>query len=528
MLGDTATLWDGTGVDPWRGGRRATGPTRGHSFAASVCVTRLRVSRRTLAIVALGVLLLAGMAPSVDLDVWHGMSLFREALREGWIPDRDRFAYTPTISPIVHHEWGAGAIAYLVGSRWGVAGLQVLRLALVLAIVVVAVRVALQRGARVPVLQALAVLAIPMAWITLTLVRAQLYTVLALAILLACLESDRRGGRRWILPWLVLWVVWVNLHAGFVVGGIFLGVHALEQWWRRRPITHLVATLGTMALLVAANPYGFSYYPYLAHALTMDRRLVVEWHPLWSAAPPAVAVTLLSMLVAALALYRTGMREAPGWPLLVVSAVAALRSQRHVSIYALVWLAYVPALVSRTNLGDVLERVQRRWGAVLWSVILIFGLAYGLRMRPWNASVEGLAGAGERLAYPVGPVEYLQGVGFEGNLLVPFTMGAYVSWKTDGHVKVSIDSRFEAAYPPNLLAEHLDFFNAGSGWRSMLERYPHDLILVERDMPVALLMREQPGWRLVYEDDTFLLFARPGLKLPYADRRGERIVGTFP
>src|SRR5262249_45699789 len=156
----------------------------------------------------------------------------------------------------------------------------------------------------------LAVLAIPMAWITLTLVRAQLYTVLALAILLACLESDRRGGRRWILPWLGLWVVGGNLHAGFVVGGVFLGVHALEQWWRRRPLPPLVATLGTMALLVAANPYGFSYYPYLAHALTMDRRLVVEWHPLWSAAPPAVAVTLLSMLVAALALYRTGMREA--------------------------------------------------------------------------------------------------------------------------------------------------------------------------------------------------------------------------
>src|SRR5262249_21570004 len=234
------------------------------------------------------------------------------------------------------------------------------------------------------------------------------------------------------------------------------------------------------------------------------------------------------MLVAALALYRTGMREAPGWPLLVVSAVAALRSQRHVSIYALVWLAYVPALVSRTNLGDVLERVQRRWGTVLWSVILIFGLAYGLRMRPWNASVEGLAGAGERLAYPVGPVEYLQGVGLEGNLLVPFTMAAYVSWKTDGRVKVSIDSRFEAAYPPDLLAEHLDFFYAGKGGAEMLGRYPHDVILVERDMPVAPLMRAQPGWTLVYEDDTFLLFARPGLKLTYADRRGERIVGTFP
>jgi len=193
-----------------------------------------------------------------------------------------------------------------------------------------------------------------------------------------------------------------------------------------------------------------------------------------------------------------------------------------------VWFALVPSLVSQTSLGDVLERVQRRWGVVLWSVILVAGIVYGWRARPWAASVEGLRSVGQQTVYPVGPVEYLQGIGFRGNLLVPFTMGAYVSWKTDGRVKVSIDSRFEVAYPPDLLAEHLDFFYAGKGGAEMLGRYPHDVILVERDMPVAPLMRAEPGWTLVYEDDTFLLFARPGLELPYADRRGERIFGVFP
>jgi len=174
-----------------------------------------------------------------------------------------------------------------------------------------------------------------------------------------------------------------------VVGAIFLAGHAAEQWWRGRPIVHLVGTLVAMALLVSVNPYGVRYYSYLAHALTMDRRMIVEWLPLWSAAPPAVAVTLLSMLVAVLALRRTGLSRAAGWPLLVVSAAAALRSQRHVSIYALVWLAYVPALVSSTSLGDALERVQQRWGVFLWSFLLVVGLAYGARTRPWDTPVMG-------------------------------------------------------------------------------------------------------------------------------------------
>src|SRR5262249_46859592 len=160
--------------------------------------------------------------------------------------------------------------------------------------------------------------------------------VLALAILLACLESDRRGGRRWVLPWPLVWVVWVNLHAGFVVGGLFLAVHAVEPWGRGHRGAPLAAAPGALALLVALPPSGPRSYPYLAPALTMNRRLIVEWGPLWSAALPAVAFTLVSMVIAMMALGRTGLRQAPGWPLLVLSAAAALRSQRHVSIYALV------------------------------------------------------------------------------------------------------------------------------------------------------------------------------------------------
>ena len=59
------------------------------------------VSRSTVATLALALLLVAGMAPFIDIDVWHEMSLFREMLRQGWIPYIDRFAYTPTISPTV-------------------------------------------------------------------------------------------------------------------------------------------------------------------------------------------------------------------------------------------------------------------------------------------------------------------------------------------------------------------------------------------------------------------------------------------
>jgi hypothetical protein len=72
----------------------------------------------------------------IDLDVFHEMALIREALALGRIPTEDLFAYTPTVSPSVDHEWGTGAVLYLatVVLGGGTYGLAVLRLVLLAAI----------------------------------------------------------------------------------------------------------------------------------------------------------------------------------------------------------------------------------------------------------------------------------------------------------------------------------------------------------------------------------------------------------
>jgi hypothetical protein len=56
-------------------------------------------------------------------------------------------------------------------------------------------------------------------------VRAHILTFLFLACLLLMIEADRRGDRRWVLPWLLMFTVWLNVHGGFVVGLGLLGIH---------------------------------------------------------------------------------------------------------------------------------------------------------------------------------------------------------------------------------------------------------------------------------------------------------------
>ena len=153
-----------------------------------------------------------------------------------------------------------------------------------------------------------------------------------------------------------------------------------------------------------------------------------------------------------------------------------------------------------------------------------------LARKPWQLYMptgESDANAGLPV-YPTGPVHYLREQRFRGNVLTPFTVGAYVSWHLAPEVRVGLDSRYEVAYQPGVLEEVEAFYDGGSGWRAFLERYPTDVVLVRRAVPVAALLADAGGWRRVYRDDVYELFARPGLLLPAVDRTSRPLVAAFP
>jgi hypothetical protein len=479
---------------------------------------------------ALGLLYVCGASTFVDPDIWHSMSLAREAVRLGAVPTRDVFAYTPTISPVVHHEWAWGLLLYGATSG-GLAALQALRVFLFAVIAVGAVSVARMRGATAASF-VVVLPAIVMSWIGLTAVRAQVATLAFFTLWLGFVEVDRRGGRWWIGPAIVAYVVWLNVHAGFVVGLGVLALHTIEQAVRRERIGHLALLLVALAALVVVNPYGLAYPRYLAVALPMDRTQIGEWAPIWRARPLALATYVVSLAIAAWALARAGVGQARGWPLLAATAYLALRHERHVSLYAIVWFTQVPGYVARTDLGRTLERMWRRpasWASVgLGAYLVVAAVAMVVVRRPWQLSVPTRPGSGLRDPYPVGAVEYLAKSDFRGNLMTPFTVGAFVTWKLAPKVKVSLDGRYEAAYPVRLLSEEADFYDARPGWPAMLDRYPTDVVLARRAARIVAVLPTQTAWRLVYQDDEYVLFSRPNLDLPLSDRRGITSLGTYP
>ena len=181
--------------------------------------------------------------------------------------------------------------------------------------------------------------------------------------------------------------------------------------------------------------------------------------------------------------------------------------------YAIAWFCYAPAYLANTPVGWATRKLwcrRRRLLVAFWCVLTLAMTALAIRMGPWRLVVPGepMPQLASTLYYPVGAVDYLQQHQFRGNLLTPFDWGSYVSWKMHPQVKVSMDSRFEVAYPLWLEEEVFDFYMARQGWMGLLAKYPTDAVLVPTRTPVARHLPELAGWRRCYRDDSSEIYVR--------------------
>ena len=510
-------------------------PSLAPAFSTPTAAQRAWLAKFAV-IFGLGMMFLAHLSglTFVDPDLFHEMALAREIIALGAMPLADQFAYTTAVYQSVHHDWGTGMVLYAVAMTGGAAGIMLLKYTLTLSIVAGLCYCASRRGASFPTIAMLCVIPIVGGCLGFTTIRAQLFTMAALTALLLIIDADRRGQRRWLLALVPLFIVWLNLHAGFVVGLGLLGMYAIEQALRRQPFWHVIGICGVLSLCTLVNPYGMMYITYLAHGLLLPRPMIVEWRALWHADPWSLfAVYLFSLFIAIYAVYKLGWRQTAGVLLLAISAYAAIRHTRHLSIYFVVWLAYVPGWLEQTRLGEMLRSIWHRrqaWVASAAFAIGALALVQIVPAAPWRMRMPTTAAEEEtgRPMYPTGPVEHLQAIDFRGNVMVPFVPGGFVMWKLHPHAKVSLDGRYEVAYQHGILEENEDFYQLKPGWRELLTKYPTDVLLVPRSTPLGKHLSENNEWQRFYRDAAYDMYTRPGLTLPPLDRGNLTLPGIFP
>ena len=468
--------------------------------------------------------LIASRRNAVDIDLFHEMALARQIHEEGVFPLTDSFAYTPTVEKVVHHEWGTGAIAFAIIELTGLKsrGLMALKYSLVVLIGIACFLSCHWRGAKWPlIVPGLALATILGGQIGYTTIRAQLFTMLFLACEFSLLAIDQQDRKWWIGPWLILVVIWANVHAGIVAGlGIF-SVYVLFRLGQSllsgsdtKSRYYLVAVAIASYLLLLVNPYGINYPFYLLYGTTLERPLINEWQPLLSTVNDSGFLTLLGI---SFALAMVGavkdFKERPFEVFVILlTAYLAFKHVRHLSIYAVTWACIVPASLGRHSIGTELTKIGNRLAKPIAFAAAVGGVFFtvqAIEARFWEMQVPAYTDDAEPngMLYPVAAVGQLKNSGFKGNLMTPFSVGAFVSWNLYPAVKVSIDSRYEVAYPQGSIEESFDFYDAKPGWKETLSKYSTDAILVPNYKPLREKLDQLQNWHMIYTDEMFSIFS---------------------
>ena len=239
---------------------------------------------------------------TVDPDLW-GHALFgQEMLRTHHLDKTEPYSWTANHGPWLNHEVLAEIVIGGSHRLLGGTGIWLLTVIVGLATFAIAIRLALQNlegnGRAVAwAVGALAVVEIAFGFAA----RPQIFTALALAVLLWLLRQIHNGKILWTIALPILFLFWINTHGGALAGIALLfgvcGATTLQLFWSRktgnvknitgsRPFTfdvRLVTALWIAFAFSAAalfiNPWGAELLRWLIKSVSWYRPEIEEWNP---------------------------------------------------------------------------------------------------------------------------------------------------------------------------------------------------------------------------------------------------------
>jgi hypothetical protein len=479
------------------------------------------------------------------------------------IPRVDPFSSTMAGQPWFAWEWLYDVVVGGLDRAAGLNGVVVFTALIIAVTFSWTFRLLLSRGTNFLVALALVLLAASAAMIHFLArphVVSWLFTVMWFCILDSSWKSTdtslnvfRRSNRSlWLLPPLML--VWVNVHGGFLLGFVLLGIYGLDAVWRwfRLKEDHFEDALEKIragncarnlvgiglltALATFVNPYGWKLhlhiYRYLSNRFLMDHIDEFQSPNFHGVAQKCFAVLLLLTLVALSVTQRDeqGRRTSVAHGLLLLFAVySGLYASRDIPVSALLIILVIgPRLsnayrrlaatltkrnASRSQLPSsqhFLERMQTiesSLGGHLWPIAAIV-LTCWIAFHGGKLESSPLMSAHFDLKrFPVTAVSYLEEQKFREPVLTPDYWGGYLIYKLYPQVKVVIDDRHDL-YGEEFLKSYLKMMHVEPGWQDFLGEHNVQLIVVPKDSALANILRETTNWKAMHEDDVAVTFVR--------------------
>ncbi len=201
----------------------------------------------------------------------------------------------------------------------------------------------------------------------------------------------------------------------------------------------------------------------------------------------------------------------------------ALYSVRNVPLFAIVAMPFLAGLLSewlashhhRLKALERLYHADRRIldidlklrGAFLPGITIVLALA-GLR----SGMELDFQRAGNRFdprVFPVEATDWLVKHPQAGRPFNYFPWGGYLLYRLWPNQTVFIDGQTDF-YGEELTRQYEQVLTLSPGWEDILEQYAVDWVIFPAGEALAVELRGQPGWTMLYEDPTAIIFGRSG------------------
>jgi hypothetical protein len=500
----------------------------------------LNTRRLAVLILFVAVFAMAARAPA-DTDTWWHLQAGRVTLESGHILQTDVFSHTRQGQPWINHSWLSQVILYLLFHRFGYFGLGLFQ-ALVVTATFAFVHAQMEGDVftRAFIL-ILAASTSAVIWIA----RPQLLSFLLTAILcyLLYLYKWRGVNRLWLIP--PLFILWVNLHAGYALGFIvlvgFVGgevFNNLLAWlspprsedkeehadpivpWRGIGWIVLVSLVSVLCLLL--NPYTTRMWVYYLDTVRIGvlQDFIQEWsspdfHPLYTQ-------PFIWLLLATLAAVGLSGRRVDGTDLALVAgfAYASLLAGRNMGPFALVaapalsrhvrpmldrWLGAARAR-GWLRLPHGARRPQRTGLALVnWLLLALVLVAVGVKAYLPLRTEFNLEH--ERGKLPADAVAWIREQRPQGPMFNSYNWGGYLIWHLWPDYPVFVDGRTDL-FGDELLDQYLQVRFARPGFQEVLDEYGVNFVLTEAGGFTDNFLALDDGWTRAYSDDVAVIYMR--------------------
>lgn len=477
----------------------------------------------------------AVIQPVTEPDLWWHLRVGRWILENWRLPPHDLFTFTVPNHAWVDHEYLTEVLMWLVGSHFGLAGLSV-GFGLLTWIGLVLVLLVCRPGHQPYVIVGLALALAAVAGIPNWGPRPQILTFVLASLQLLWLRRFLEGSSRAIYWLPVVMVLWSNLHAGWPVAFLFLGVGLLsellhsvrrrgraEHLWRLRQLA-LVAGMCAAAVLI--NPNGPSVYAYPLETLASpaQQNLIAEWQsPNFHLSVLRAFELMLLLVMAGLAFGRPTVFET-----LLVLAVAALalESVRHVALFVAAatpvliatWARVWYRIVGDTredagdtgDTGDAVARRgsrSRRWLSTV--TLCVLAVVTAVTVERISVHLQPQQELTNRLV-PVGAARWLGDHPQVGSRMFnQYSWGGYLAnrFYPTHNRRVFIFSE-GVLMGDDLILRYERVTQLRPDWLRVLDEDGIDYVVFDAGSQLDQALALQPQWHLAYRDDTAVIYVR--------------------